>query len=351
MWRQNELFRRLGAGSWRALLWEVTRDPAMLIWLDQAQSRPDHPNENYARELLELFALGEGNYTEKDVTEAARALTGLTLDREKLEPAYRKRLRDERAKSVLGKTGNLDAEELIELVATQEAGDRFITAKLWNFFAGSPPTAELNAALAAEFQRRNREFRPLLRALFLAGEFYSPAVVRQQIKSPVQLLVQACRELERSLPPPPVCTSTLRLLGQELFNPPNVKGWDGGLAWINTNTLLNRHNLALLLVTGENPLPMAGAKPGKPAREKLRKRLRERLGPGAADPEKLFSPEERRLPTGIIAALERRFIHAPLKEKDRAALADYLKAQGSLDAEDLLGVVRLALCTPDYQLT
>lgn len=350
MWRQNDLFRRLGAGSWRTLLEEVTRDPAMLIWLDQAQSKPEQPNENYARELMELFTLGEGHYTEKDVTEAARALTGLTLDREKLEPAFRKRLRDSRPKSILGKTGNLDAGDLIELIAGHEQSARFITGKLWNFFAGSPPSPELNAALAGEFREHGWNFRHLLRVLLLAEEFYAPSVVRQQIKSPVQLLVQACRQLERELPPPLLCTNTLRLLGQELLNPPNVKGWDGGTAWINTNTLLNRHNLALLLVTGENALPSVGPKPNKPAKRRMGERLRKRLSPEAIQPAKLLTPDERKTPSAIVAALERRLINAPLKNKDRDALLDYINAQGELDPRDLLGVIRLALCTSDYQI-
>ncbi len=350
MWRQNDLFRRHGIGPWRTLLTEVTRDPAMLIWLDQAQSRPNHPNENYARELMELFALGEGNYSERDVTEAARALTGLTLDREKMEPVDRRRLHDAGTKTVLGKSGPLNAGDLLDLIAAHPQSARFITAKLWTFFAGTPPGSGLNAALAAEFSRHGGEFRPMLRTLFLSEEFHSPSVVRQQIKSPVQLLVQACRQLERPLPPSPICVQIQRQLGQELFQPPNVKGWDGGAAWINTNTLLNRHNLALLLVTGENSLPIAPGKNRSAERLRRLERTRRTARPGAVRLETVY-PDGTTTPEKLVSALERRLIQGTFSPRSRTSLVDYLKAQGTLDDRDLQGLLRLAMCTPEYQLT
>ncbi|HAB18947.1 MAG TPA: DUF1800 domain-containing protein, partial [Verrucomicrobiales bacterium] len=168
MWRQNDLFRRLGAGSWRTLLGEVTRDPAMLLWLDQAQSKPDQPNENYARELLELFTLGEGNYSEEDVGEAARALSGLTLNRLTQQPEIRARLRDSGTKTVLGRTGNLGVDDVLDAIVSQPAADRFITAKLWKFFAGADPSPALNEALAGEFRRVERRIGPLLATMFAA---------------------------------------------------------------------------------------------------------------------------------------------------------------------------------------
>ncbi len=347
MWRQNDLLRRLGAGDWLTLLREVTRDPAMLVWLDQAQSKPAHPNENYARELMELFTLGEGHYTEKDVTEAARALTGLTLDRLKQEPTFRPRLRDAERKTLFGQIGNFNGDDLLKLIVAQPQSARFITAKLWRFFAGTEPSPELAEALAAEFRRHDNRFRPFLQTMFLSEEFHSPVVVRQQIKSPVQLLVMACRQLERELPGPLIDSNALRNLGQEPFNPPNVKGWDGGIAWINTNTLLSRHNLALLLTTGENSLPAVAR---KPAAKKIATRVLNRLSPPAANADKIFTAEDRKSPERLLAVVERRFLNAPLRAQDRAALSDYLHAQGDLDNHDLLGLIRLAMCTADYQL-
>jgi Protein of unknown function (DUF1800) len=350
MWRQNELFRTHGAGDWFTLLREVTKDPAMLVWLDQAQSKPEHPNENYARELMELFTLGEGHYTERDVTEAARALTGLTLDRLHDEPAWRPRLRDEQPKTFLGRTGDLNADDVLKLIVAQPQSDRFITGKLWRFYAGTEPSEALATALAAEFRRHGQQFRPFLRTLFRSEEFYAAEVVRQQIKSPVQLLVTACRQLERDLPPPLASSNALRVLGQELFNPPNVKGWDGGVAWISTNTLLSRHNLALLLTTGKNTLPFVGRKPAKPEAARRLERLQQRFPLAAADPKKVFTSEERQSPDTLLAAVERRFLNAPLREKERAALRDYLAAHPEPGDHALQGLMRLAMCTPDYQL-
>lgn len=348
MWRQNDLFRAQGTGEWLTLLDAVSRDPAMLLWLDQAQSRREHPNENYARELMELFALGEGHYTEKDVTEAARALTGLSYDRLRQEPVRVPRLHDPGTKTIFGKTGAFDGWDVLNLVVNHPEADRFITTKLWRFFAGTEPDPDWAKALAAEFRSHGRRFGPFLRAVFLSEAFHAPEVVRRQIKSPVQLLVGTCRQLERELPPPAVCTNALRLLGQELFNPPNVKGWDGGPAWINTNTLLARHNLALLLVTGENPLPGAGNPKGKPGRPGQRRAQTRGVAP--VDPLAWFPEADRQDPDRIVAGLERRFLQAPFRPKERQALVDYLKAQADIDRDDLLGVIRLALCTPDYQL-
>ncbi len=251
MWRQNELFRRLAAGNWLQLLIETGQDPAMLVWLDQAQSRKEHPNENFAREVLELFALGEGHYTEKDITEAARAFTGWGLDRAAEQFVYRAGAHDTGTKTVLEKTGALDGEEVLEQVVAQPQAALYITAKLWNFFAGEPPSAELNRALADLFRRENNTFKPVLRAMFLSEEFYAAPLIRNQVKSPVQWLVNAVRSLECELPPPLASANLLRSLGQDLFAPPNVKGWDGGLAWITTNNLLARYNEAAALVQGD----------------------------------------------------------------------------------------------------
>jgi uncharacterized protein (DUF1800 family) len=251
MWRQNELFRRLASGNWLELLIEAGKDPAMLIWLDQAQSRKDHPNENFAREVMELFALGEGHYTEHDITEAARALTGWSLDRPSEKFVYRPGIHDEGTKTVLGRTGNLDAEDVLEQIAVQPQAALYINAKLWNFFAGEYPAPGLNYALADVFRKSGGTFKPMLRAMFLSEEFYEPSLIRNQVKSPVQWLVNTVRVLECELPPPIVSANLLRSLGQDLFAPPNVKGWDGGLAWITTNNLLARYNEAATLVQGD----------------------------------------------------------------------------------------------------
>jgi uncharacterized protein (DUF1800 family) len=343
MWRQNEIFRRYGSGNWLGLLTAVSRDPAMLIWLDQAQSRKAHPNENFAREVMELFTLGEGHYTEKDVTEAARALTGWSLDRLNQEYIYRPRLHDDGIKTVLGKTGNLSGDDVLQIITSQPQSSRFITRKLWVFFGNDNQSEELAEALAACFNANHKNFKPLLKTIFLSEEFYAPDVVRQQVKSPVQWLVESVRLLERELPPPQLSINALRTLGQDLLMPPNVKGWDGGLSWITTNNLLNRYNYANYLVLGESPMAMPGR----------RKKGKNRRVPRASrvSVARLFPEEVRSDKTKLLAALQKRLLQGELSPEHQSAARAYLESQGELDEMDVLQGIRLVMSTPEYQLT
>jgi hypothetical protein len=348
MWQQNEMFRRHAAGSWLTLLTEVTRDPAMLLWLDQAQSRREHPNENYAREVMELFTLGEGHYSEQDVAEAARAFTGLTLDRLRQVPAYRPFLHDDREKTVLGRTGRLTWTDVLEQIVTQPQADRFITAKLWRFFVSEDVADELVAALAALFRENNHEFKPVLRTLFRSEEFYADTVIRHQVKSPVQWLVNTVRLLERPLPPAFVASNLLQNLGQDLFAPPNVKGWDGGLSWITTNNLLARYNYAETLIFGRGGTNFNGERNGLKQLPNRPNRMPPQRHP--VDVVRLLSPEERHDKTALIAALETRFLQGKLKPKQEQVLREYLDAQETLEDRDLLETIRLLMSTPEYQL-
>jgi uncharacterized protein (DUF1800 family) len=354
MWRQNELFRRLATDNWLRLLVEVAKDPAMLLWLDQAQSRKQHPNENFAREVMELFTLGEGHYTEKDITEAARALTGWSYDRDTQKFVDRPFQHDDGIKTVLGKTGELDGLDVLEQIVAQPQAAMFITAKLWNFFAGQPPSNELTAALAQVFRRSGNNFKPLLHTMFRSEEFYGDTLIRAQVKSPVQWLVGTVRMLEAELPPPQVCWGLTRNLGQDLFAPPNVKGWDGGLTWITTNTLFSRYNEAAVLVQGDTAM-MAGMNFGPPKANpnrmrQFQKRMRKDRS-SSVNVTKIFTEQERTNKAALISALEKRLLQSKLKEKQEKALREYLDSQGDLDEADILGAIRLVMSTPEYQLT
>lgn len=351
MWRQNELFRRMAAGNWEMLLIEAGKDPAMLIWLDQAQSRKNHPNENFAREVMELFTLGEGHYTEKDITEAARALTGWSLNRVEEKFVYRPAIHDAGTKTVLGRTGDLDGQDVIAQIVAQPQAGLFITAKLWNFFAGEYPDTGLNYALADVFRKSGSNFRPVLRAMFLSEEFYDPSLVRNQVKSPVQWLVETVRVLECELPPPLVSANLLRSLGQDLFAPPNVKGWDGGLAWITTNNLLTRYNQAATLVQGDLSMAatMAGGKNPNQMR-RIQNRMR-RMRAGGVNVEKILTEEERRDKDKLLASLEKRLLQDRLKPKQEKTLREFLDARKELDDADIRDAIRLVMSTPEYQLT
>jgi uncharacterized protein (DUF1800 family) len=353
MWRQNELFRRLATGNWEQLLGDAGKDPAMLIWLDQAQSNQQHPNENFAREVMELFSLGEGHYTEHDIGEGARALTGWSLDRLNQKYVYRPRTHDDGEKTFLGRTGNLDGDDVIAQIVAQPQAARFITAKLWNYFTGQYPTDELNTALAAVFRANGNNFKPFLRVMFRCGEFYGDDIVRNEVKSPVQWLVGSARMLESDLPPPFICNAITTSLGQTLFAPPSVKGWDGGTAWITTNTLLDRYNDAVTLVMGTAQQLTASdfaLKQGGAGGQKLAK-LAQRIQVGGVKVEKILTPEERADKDSIVASLQHRLFQTVLDTSQQEALREFLDSKQQLSDADILTTIRLMMSTPEYQIT
>lgn len=346
MYLQNETFRKQATGNWLDLLTAASKEPAMLLWLDQAQSKKEHPNENFAREVMELFALGEGNYTEKDITEAARALTGWSYDRASQKFQARPNFHDAGEKTIFGKTGRFTGEDVMKLIVEHPQAAPFICRKLWVFLASENPPEELVNALAGVFRKNGNHFKPVLRTIFSSEEFYSEKVVRQQVKSPVQWLVSSSRMLEREIPPAQISANALRLLGQDLFAPPNVKGWDGGIAWITTNNLLNRYNFANYLVLGENPFG-GGARMRKSG-GKRRPQGMVRSAP--VQPDKLFSAGALKNKETLLAELERRFVPGKLTAKTRQSVQDYLASQGELDQEDVLQAMRLVMSTPEFQL-
>ena len=353
MWRQNELFRRLATDNWLRLLIETGKDPAMLIYLDQALSQKQHPNENFAREVMELFALGEGHYTEHDVTEAARALTGWSYDRLNQRFVYRPAMHDDGIKTVLGLTGNLQGEDFLAQIVKQPQAARFITAKLWNYFSGQFPSDELNTALAGVFRDNGNNFKPFLRVMFRCEEFYGDDIVRNEVKSPVQWLVGSARMLESDLPPPFICNAITTSLGQTLFAPPSVKGWDGGTSWITTNTLLDRYNDAVTLVMGTAQQLSAAdfaRKPGGAGGQKLAK-LAQRIQVGGVKVEKILTPEERADKDSIVASLQHRLFQTALDTSQQDALREFLDSKQQLNDADILTTIRLMMSTPEYQVT
>lgn len=350
MWLQNETLRKNALGNWHQLLVAVSKDPAMLIWLDNARSNKNKPNENYAREVMELFSLGEGHYTEQDIKEAARALTGwdLTPDRQSFLDVPNKH--DMGEKIFLGLKGKLGAEDVLRQITKQSQANLFITARLWNFFAGELPDPKLNEALAAAFVENRQQFGPFMKVVFSSEEFYSPRIRRIQVKSPVFWLVSSCRLLERDLPPAPVANNMLRSLRQELFAPPNVKGWDGGIAWITTNSLLSRYNYAASLVEGTAPMNAAtGGRKIEMMMDRLSDKAAALMGPATIA--NLVPPDDFTSPQKAITALTNRFIQGPLKPQRAEALQNYLQSVPALNESVLRQAVRLIMSTPDYQLS
>ncbi len=247
---QNRLFRRHALGNFRTLLHAVAKDPAMLEYLDNNRNRKGRPNENFAREVMELFTLGAGNYTEKDIKEAARAFTGWTFRGDRF--VIDRRRRDHGKKTVLGRTGNLAGEVVLDLLLEQDAAPRWIAGRLLRHFLGVEPGPAIRDRYARLLRENDWEIRPVLAALFTDPEFYAPEIVGGRILGPVDLLVGDVRRLGAK-PSGSLLDGMCSLLGQELFQPPDVKGWDGGAAWISTSSYLARGNMAGYLVEGVSP--------------------------------------------------------------------------------------------------
>ena len=240
---QLELFHGHATGNFKELLLGVTKDPGMLAFLDNAENVKEHPNENFGRELMELFSMGVGNYTEKDIREASRAFTGWTDD--KLQFVVHADQHDTGQKTVLGQTGNFDGEDIINVICEQPATANFIAAKIYRYFVRKDISPDLQKELGRVLRSNNYETKPLLQKIFLSKDFYSSASIATQIKSPVLLSISTFRKLGLDrIPGIPDYNSSTRKLGQELFHPPNVAGWAGGRAWITPATLLDRGNFA-----------------------------------------------------------------------------------------------------------
>jgi uncharacterized protein (DUF1800 family) len=240
MYRQNVLLRRHALGNFGALLHAVARDPAMLIYLDSATNRRGAPNENFARELMELFTLGEGRYSESDVREAARAFTGWSVDPDSGTFVFRRAVHDDGEKTVLGRSGRFDGDAVLDLLLEHPATARFIVAKLWREFVSPQPDAERVEQIAQRFRASGYEIRVALRELLLQPEVTARDQDNALVKSPAELVVGFVRQARAELAHPIGGAIALAAMGQNLFAPPNVRGWPGGEAWINTQTLLAR---------------------------------------------------------------------------------------------------------------
>jgi len=246
LFMQNQLFREYALGNVRDLTQHVSQDPAMLRYLDNNVNAAAHPNENYARELMELFTLGIGNYTETDVRESARAFTGWTFRRNPDGTGYffdNVRQHDDGKKTFLGQTGNFTGSDIVAIIFRQPAAAQFFATKLLSFFVYMDPEPQLVDQVAALLRRSDFELRPVMATLLRSNVFFSDRAYRALVKSPVEFVV-GTHQLFGIAKVAPVELGALRQMGQVLFYPPNVKGWDGGAAWLNSQTVLTRENFA-----------------------------------------------------------------------------------------------------------
>ncbi len=240
---QLELFQRMGTGNFRDLTVAVAEDPAMLSFLDAGVNVKGASNENFAREIMELFTMGVGHYTEMDIREAARAFTGWNyVD---LKFVVNKEQHDDGEKTFLGRTGRFDGVDIIDIIMQQPATADFIAGKIYRYFVREELSPELQKQLGSVLRDNHYEIAPLLEKIFLSRDFYSPASVGTRIKSPVELAISTYRKLGlKSIPGIPDFNSETGSLGQQLFAPPTVAGWAGGRSWITPGLLLERANFA-----------------------------------------------------------------------------------------------------------
>jgi uncharacterized protein (DUF1800 family) len=340
MLQQNNMFRGRGMGRFRDLLLGVSQDPAMLIWLDSNTNRKGRPNENFARELMELFTMGIGHYTETDVLEAARAFTGWFANPRTGQFFFNAQQHDNGTKTVLGHTANLNGTDVIDILVYRPETARFLARKLWVWFIHDNPTEAEIEPLAQLYLASDTQIRPLVEAILRHPAFTSDAAYLAKVKSPVEFVAGALRSLPGDFNPL-VLPGAMRLMNQELFNPPDVKGWDGGMDWISTTTLLARVNFANSITS---------AKPG------VGRNAQTRYGDGI-DVAALLGGMSATTAVELVDQLAARLGPVPLNDGTRADLAAYVGAPGSLAAlspesldTKVRGLIHLIMGTAEYQV-
>ena len=338
MFKQNMFFRKHARGSFAKLAGGIVRDPAMIRFLDNHNNRKRQPNENLARELMELFTLGEGNYTEQDIKQGAAALTGYAYRNNEFE--FRRRQHDDGFKTILGKKGAFDGDDFVRIILEQKNCATFICYKLYRFFVDDLDQGAGTAAkavilrMAGELRARDYRIAPVLKKLFKSRHFYDLQIMTNKIKSPVQLIVGTVRMLGTPPRDASLLIDAAGQMGQELFAPPSVAGWPAGRTWINTSTLFVRQNLATYLLTGKLPYQDHW----------------DRASIGY-DPMSLVQNLSRQTPEAVVDHLLPTVLGSNVAPQRCDQLVAFLKERGSeITTDRLIGLLLLMTSTPEYQL-
>jgi uncharacterized protein (DUF1800 family) len=285
---------------------------------------------------MELFTLGIGHYSESDIRESARAFTGYQLNMRNQQFHFVPEEHDTGRKTFLGQSGRFSGDDILDLILEQPACAEWIGRKLCRFFVADEPAPGLVNAIASSLRQNDFDLRPVLQGLFSSTEFYSGNVICAQIKSPVQFLIQSCKLLETTLPPPSLAQNALQQMGQLILAPPNVKGWDGGKSWISTSTLLFRYNFANYLLNGTTDRPNLPAE----------------LHRAPVDLTKIAPAELRDKPEKLIAHLGRRLFQSQPNEKQSRTFLAYLQSRApDRSDETIRRLLHLMMSTPQFQLT
>ena len=244
---QNNTLRKHALGNFKDLLMAVAKDPAMLQFLNNQQNRKEKPNENFARELMELFTLGRGNYTENDVKNAARAFTGWGIEKGEAKFKFREKQHDFSEKKFMGQKGSFSGEDILNIILKKPETAFFITKKIHKFFVNDVPNEKILKQLADNFYKSDYDISKLMREIFVADWFYDEKNIGTKIKSPIELLIGLKRTFELDFVDENANLFVQKILGQMLLNPPNVAGWAGGRAFIDSSSLLFRLQLTQVL--------------------------------------------------------------------------------------------------------
>ena len=366
MIRQNQLFRRHAAGNVGELILAVSKDAAMLRYLNNNANVKGRPNENYARELMELFTLGEGNYTEEDIREAARALTGWTSTGDGAF-LFRRNLHDDGEKTFLGRTGQFDGSDIVDIIMARPQHARFLCTELFRFFVHDEPSRAQINAMVWTYRVSGNRVRPVLGQLFHSQAFYSEKAMATRVKSPVEYLVSLWKSMGlQSVPQTGRLKTDLAEMGQIPFYPPTVEGWEGGAAWITSSTLLARYNVAGRLLLGAEVDPAKPTLVLPPALAWMPVRETAAAKEAEFSATKWIADAGAKDAEAAVAHLEKRFLRVPLSESKRAEVVAFLKSSGwkpgaagkltapgkttNDDEYQLRRALHLILCTPEFQI-
>jgi uncharacterized protein (DUF1800 family) len=328
MYTQNQLFRNLALARFDDLLTAVSQDPAMLIWLDGDRNTNTAPNENFGREVMELFVLGRGNYSEDDVHAMARAFTGWTVNRGTWQAQFVPRRYDGGRKTILGQTGAWGSDDAVRILAAHPATGPFLAQKLWRFFASETPPRAVIQRMSDAYYRSDHSIREVVRTMLTSAEFYRSPTRGIHIKSPVEFALMPIKQLGLSTAAIQNLPNVLTVLGQTLFDPPNVGGWTGGPTWINPATMLARFNQASRITGDASSSAIVGV-----------------------DPEALGVAGEFDTTDQLVGYLTHALAVSPGPDTT-AALMQYV-GRGQVDRIDLdtkiRGLIHLILISPEYQ--
>jgi uncharacterized protein (DUF1800 family) len=364
---QLALFRKYALGNYAALTHDVSRDPAMLHYLDGIQNRAQQPNENYARELMELFTLGVGNYTEEDVRQSARAFTGFSVNRRTGEFRFNPQMHDDGTKTFLGHTGNFDGDQIVDIIMQQPATGRFMARKFLRAFVYDDPEPALVDAVAGTFRSSGYDVGALMNTLLRSNVFYSDRAYRAIVKSPLEITIGALKTLGattvggRTL-------AALNTMGQVPLRPPNVAGWPGGALWMNQGVFLARLNYLHQLVmfkspgTGGDPADTSAAADLPAMKGAGMKGMQGMLADPAgqlAEPSTWVAGASVNDPRSVAQHVLQTVVQGDATAEQQVNILDFLSSDGvgnhvALTGENfeekVRGAMSLAMALPSYQL-